>query len=60
MADCQMHLVNPEVAAYHTYTWIEPGLKVLRDTLTWGREDSTKTYIKVVGIHYIFFFDKLG
>ena len=30
-----MHLVRPEVAAYHTYTWMEPGLKVRRDTETW-------------------------
>ena len=34
MADCQMHLVRLLLAAYHTYTWIDPGLKVLRDTET--------------------------
>ena len=35
MADCQIHLVRLLLAAYHTYTWMDPGLKVLLETDTW-------------------------
>ena len=42
MADCQMHLVRLLLAAYHTYTWMDPGLKVLLDTDTCNMEGYSK------------------
>ena len=48
MADCQMHLVRLLLAAYHTYTWMDPGLKVLLETDTWGDTLSLRCHIKVL------------
>ena len=54
IADCQMHLVRPLVAAYHTHTWMLPGLNVLLDVDTWNTNKCSFTHVKCLTVYLLY------